>query len=990
MPRLLILVAWLFAVAAAPPILGDDQAPPPALSPQQALQRFTTPDDLQVELVLAEPVVRQPVFMNFDERGRLWVVQYVQYPYPAGLKMLSKDEYWRAQYDKVPLPPPQHTPGLDKITIHEDTDGDGGYDHHKTFLEGLSIVTSVARGRGGVWVLNPPYLLFYPDANGDDVPDGDPQVHLEGFGMEDTHSVCNSLRWGPDGWLYAAQGSTVSGQVRRPGDKQAVHSMGQLIWRYHPPTRRYEIFAEGGGNAFGVEFDDRGRVFSGHNGGNTRGFHYPQGGYLQKGFTKHGPLSNPYSFGYFPAMAHHDVPRFTHNFVLYDGGALPGTYRGKLLGVAPLLSHVVLAEMLPDGSTFKTKDLGYALSSSDPRFRPVDIKVGPDGAVYVADFYEPQISHREHFSGRIEKETGRIYRLRSRGAAQHKPVDLGSKSTAELVEYLSHPNKWFRQTAVRLLADRHDAAAKPLLLPKLLDDQNPFALDALWGLYVSSLLDEPTALAALQHADPHVRLWTVRLLCDEREVSSTVAARLAELAQTDPHVEVRSQLACSARRLPVTQCLPIVRNLLARDDDAADPRLPLLIWWAIEAHCAAHPQEVLAIFPNPSLWQRPLAAEHLVDKLMRRFAQAGSRQDLLRCARLLEMSPDPQSTSRLMAGFEAAFAGRSLAAVPAELAAALAKSGGASLALRLRQGDPAAVDEALRLIAADNAAVDTRLQYVEILGQVDQPRCVPLLLKLVESARDDHLRKAALVALQRYADPAIGQAVLGVYGQLSDDVRPVAQSLLVSRKAWALRLVEAVAQGQLDKATITLDTVRQITVHRDERLAQLVLQCWGDVQGATTAEMSATIERLGQVLQNGQGDPYNGKKLFTASCAKCHTLFFDGGKIGPDLTSYKRDDLPRMLLSVVNPSAEIREGFETYLAITGDGRAVTGFLADRDNRVLVLRGADGQNILLQQDQIEELQQQKKSLMPEGLLNELSDQQVRDLFAYLRSSQPLNN
>src|SRR5690606_38104910 len=228
-------------------------------------------------------------------------------------------------------------PGLDKISIHEDTDNDGHYDRHRTFIEGLSIASSFALASDGVWVLNPPYLLFYPDRDRDDVPDGDPEVHLEGFGLEDSHSVANSLCWGPDGRLYGAQGSTVTGQIKRPGvEEPAVHSMGQLIWRYHPQRRKYEIFAEGGGNTFGVEIDAKGRIFSGHNGGDTRGFHYVQGGYYQKGFGKHGELSNPYTFGYFQAMQHHNVPRFTHTFVIYDGGALPPEYNGRLLGVGPL------------------------------------------------------------------------------------------------------------------------------------------------------------------------------------------------------------------------------------------------------------------------------------------------------------------------------------------------------------------------------------------------------------------------------------------------------------------------------------------------------------------------------------------------------------------------------------------------------------------------------------------------------------------------------
>src|SRR6266436_2079839 len=194
---------------------GDEKKPPAKpdpgpLPPTEAFQRMQAAEDLKVEQVLAEPVVAQPVFMTWDERGRLWVVQYLQYPYPAGLKILSEDKFLRAVYDKVPPPPPHHFKGRDKITIHEDTQGTGVFDKHKTFVDGLNITTSCAKGRGGVWVLNPPYLLFYPDKDNDDVPDGDPEVVLSGFGLEDTHSVVNSLRWGPDGWLYACEGSTVT------------------------------------------------------------------------------------------------------------------------------------------------------------------------------------------------------------------------------------------------------------------------------------------------------------------------------------------------------------------------------------------------------------------------------------------------------------------------------------------------------------------------------------------------------------------------------------------------------------------------------------------------------------------------------------------------------------------------------------------------------------------------------------------------------------
>ncbi|MEI8378640.1 MAG: PVC-type heme-binding CxxCH protein [Planctomycetota bacterium] len=986
-----------------------------ALTPQQSMDNFKVPDDLQVDLVLAEPVVSQPLFMNFDERGRLWVMQYLQYPEPAGLKLVSKDQFWRAVYDKVPEPPPHGVKGRDKITIHEDTDGDGVYDKHKTFVDGLNIATSFVQGRGGVWVLNPPYLLFYPDKNGDDIPDGDPEVHLSGFGIEDSHSVINSLRWGPDGWLYAAQGSTVSAAVRNGTGKndpvkqppKPVFSQGQNIWRYHPESRRYEIFSEGGGNAFGLEIDSAGRVFSGHNGGNTRGFHYMQGAYLQKGFTKHGPLSNPYSFGYFPAMEHHNVPRFTHEFIIYENStgpyALPEKYRGKLFGAAAILNHVVMSDVIPVGSTFKTKDIGYAIDSSDTWFRPVDVKDGPDGAIYVADWYDGQLAHTANYQGGLDRDHGRIYRIRAKSGKKPAGVaaDLGKLSSAELVTRLDSPDRWHRETARRILADRKDSSIVPALRTRLFATQGQSAVESLWALQLSGGLDEPTALKALDHPEAQVRVWTTRLLGDERRIPSDIAARIATLALTEPNIEVRSQFAATAKRLPADQSLPIVRSLMTRDEDATETRQPLMIWWALETTCdvvveakpgsstpPVHTQPALTL-DDPELWKRPLVQKEILPRLMRRYASTGQRSDLAICARLLKQSPTPETTKALMQGFEEAFQGRSLGNVPPELIAALSAAGGGSLSLKIRQGDQSAISEALKLLADEKSPAAKRAEYASLFGEIKHPGAVAVLLETLSSTGDDGLKANILTSLQAYPDARIGMTVLQQYKNLNEDVRTVAQSLLVSRKTWAVMLVEAVERGDIAAASLPLDTVRRLTIYKDDKLSSLIPKHWGSVEGATTAEMQSMIEKYSTVLA-GAGDPYPGKKLYMQSCGKCHTLHAVGGKIGPDLTTYKRDDVRQMLLHIVNPSAEIREGFETQIAFLNDGRVVTGFLVEQDPQTLSLRSPDGQTVSLERTEIDELVKSRKSLMPEGQLKDLTEEQLRNLFAYLRSSQPLSD
>src|SRR3954462_6243171 len=225
----------------------------------EAPRHFETADGLKATLFASEPQLRQPILVKFDDRGRLWTIQYLQYPNPAGLRRVQVDRFSRTVYDRVPEPPPEGPKGADRITICEDSDGDGRADRFKDFVDGLNLCTGLAFGHGGVYVLQVPYLLFYPDRDRDDIPDNEPEVLLSGFGMEDAQSLANHLTWGPDGWLYGVTGSTSSNQVRGVEFQQAV-------WRFHPREKTFELFCKGGGNLFGLTFDAAGNLFFSSNG----------------------------------------------------------------------------------------------------------------------------------------------------------------------------------------------------------------------------------------------------------------------------------------------------------------------------------------------------------------------------------------------------------------------------------------------------------------------------------------------------------------------------------------------------------------------------------------------------------------------------------------------------------------------------------------------------------------------------------------------------
>ncbi|HVX59033.1 MAG TPA: PVC-type heme-binding CxxCH protein [Pirellulales bacterium] len=964
-----------------------------APSPENALKSIRVTEGVELQLFAAEPMVEQPVSMSFDDRGRLWVLQYRQYPIPNGLKPTAVDEYLRTRYDRVPEPPPHGPKGNDRIAILEDVDGDGRADRSKTFLEGLNLASGFALGYDGVFVAQPPYLLFYPDRNHDDIPDGDPEVLLKGFGMEDAHAFANSLTWGPDGWLYGAQGSTVTAIIRGIEFQQG-------IWRYHVATKRFELFAEGGGNTWGIDFDREGQLFAG---GNTTEplCHHVQGAYYIKGFGKHGPLHNPFALGYFRPVKHNGFlgSALTGGCVIYQGGLFPERLDNRCIYPNLRANAMRVARLDRDGSTFTTNFQEDFALSSDVWFRPVDCLVGPDGALYAADWCDVNISHTSP-KDRSQwyppsRSDGRIWRFTPTGTNPRPQAPLGLEKlpSAELVKLLTHANAWYSREARRILGERRDASTlETLKAMALAASDEKASLEGLWATYVSGGFDELLAVRLLEHPSPAVRMWTVRLIGDECEAPAALHAIFLKLAGEEANPNVRSQLACTAKRLPGEQALPIIERMLQRDADAADPHLPLLLWWAVEDKAVSDRSQVLAMLQAPAAWQRPLIRDTIVERLARRYAGEASAEGWAACTELVKLAPESGLRNRLIGAIDAQLAVSRMKTPPAELSQILDAMlsephvAPAVLRLALRFELPAALPKALDAVANADIAEADRIGLLETLGAAPHPECVARLLALLAKDVSPAVQTAALAALQPYEDGTIGDTLLQRYSQWPPQLKPRVSGLLVSRANWSQTLVDSVREGKLAAAEVGLDQVRQMLLHNRPELTAQIEKLWGKLQPSTSREKQGRIKAVGQILAKGQGDAARGKALMMKHCGVCHQLFGEGNKIGPDLTGVDRKNLSVLLSNVVDPTSVIRPEFVAYTAQTDDGRVINGLLADSTPETVTLLDSRNTRTTLPRDKIEALQPMTISLMPERILDPLTDQELRDLFAYLRSDQ----
>ena len=955
------------------------------LPPKDAAAALKLPPGFKATLFAGEPDITQPMSITFDDRGRLWVVECRSYP-----KWLPADA----------------KEGKDRILILEDSDNDGTFDKKTVFLDKGVNYSSVEYGFGGIFVTAIPRLLFIPDANGDDVPDGPAQVLLDGFDLKAVHNVANGLVWGPDGWLYGCNGILSNSKIGKPGtpdDQRTPMNCG--IWRFHPVRHEFEVVAHGTTNPWGLAFDERGEAFL-TNCVIEHVFHVVPGARFKRMF---GADFNPFTFermetcadhihwaggtweGSRNASGKHGEAGGGHahsGAMIYLGDQFPAEYRNCLFTLNIHGQRLNVDKLERKASGYVAKHMPDFAPSSDPWFRGVCVKQGPDGSIYFSDWSDTGECHN-YDDATIQRENGRIYKVtygdgkganvaggeRSSNLARPSPVRLAqgrrneqekAGRTVRSPDFEASRLQWIRR-----------AVQNP-------DEQIERLLHQVWLAHVTGKLDEATNAMLLDAVHDTVRGWAIRLELEDKAASPTMLAKLAELAKSDPSPYVRLQLASGLQRLPLVDRKEIARGLVSHAEDAADNNLVLMMWYGIEPLVTQGDDNVL-----------PLALAAKIPKLRqfiaRKLATDAAPQfgPLLRW--LEEAGEDVAVQRDVLAGLHTAVEGRrdvKADAGWAKLAARLAMSGDPTVRdlsqrISLVQGSDAAFNHFMTVVKDAKVKATEREQALAAIVTTRRPAVADLLL---DRLNDADLRASAIRGLAGFDRAEVGKEVLGRYAKLSDPEKLDAISTLTARDKTALALVCAVEAGQINQRELSEFDIRQLQRFKEPKLKELVNKVFGaKPSSAERAKQIAEMKAKILAADASTASAARGRTVFTKNCISCHTLFGTGRQVGPDLTGAQRTDLDYVLINVMDPSALVGGAYRVTVLVTKDGRVVNGVVKAEDAHTITLETATERVVIATQD-IEERAQQPVSMMPEGLLHRLKLEEIRDLVKYLASPE----
>lgn len=970
------------------PIKNSQDPKDIATSPEQTVKNMTVPDGFKVTLFASEPDVHQPIGFDIDDRGRVWVAECFSYE----ARGKYEDQYY------------------DRIIILEDTNGDGKMDRRKVFWKGPGPLTSLTVGSNGVWALCRGELLYFEDKNHDDLPDGKPQVLLEGWNYKTIrHNIVSGLTWGPDGWLYGRHGVTDTSLVGTPETEPSRRTLIHTgIWRFHPVRKIVEEVSSGTTNPWGFDYDDYGQMFFTNNVNGHLWHMIPGSHYIR--MQGHGSDPNPYVYELMTKCADHDHwdsssgkwtdSRDTSGIhgklggghshcggMIYLGDNWPAKYRNTIF-MCNTHGHRVNNDALErKGSGYVgTHRPDFLLTGSD-WFRGTELKYGPDGGVYLTDWADLGECH-DHDG--VHRTSGRIYKVTYGNVSPLKNQDLNQLSDSELVKLQLHENDWYVRHARRILTER--AAAESIsdqTKTELLEIYHttkavPKRLRALWALYCMNQLDDSWLVDQLDDPSEHIRIWAIRFLVDDQKTPAQAIKRFAQLAQQDSSGLVRLYLASALQSLPASDCWEIAAGLDQNHNDADDRNYALMLWYGIQPAVIADSASALHFLKHST---RPVLRQLVARRLAEDIDQ--HPEFVVKLVQQVIDSNDRKVQQDLLTGIQAALRGRLKAKSPQNWNAlqqkiALSKTKElSSLVTKLSVifGDGQTMD-ALKKMAMDSTrSIDVRYQALETLLNSSQSEdLLPVIRQLVNITETQAL---ALRGLARFYDPQTITGMLARYRYLKSEARQSLLDTVCSRKEYVLLLLNAVDKKQVPQEDVTAFHVRQLRNIRDAQIEQKLNQVWGMTR-ETPEKKRAQIEGYKTLLtaeRLQQADRIQGRALYEKTCAKCHRLFGNGGTIGPDLTGSNRTNMDYLLENMVDPSALIPKGYEMVVVALKDGRVLNGTVIRQTEQQLTLQ-TQTERLVLDRRQIEEMNQSKLSLMPEGQLEKLTRQQLADLIAYL--------
>ncbi len=937
-----------------------------------------------MELVAAEPNVVSPVALSFDENGRMFVVEMIDYSE-------RRDEL----------------PHLGRIRLLEDLDGDGVYEKSTIFAMNLPWPTAIFCYDGGIFVAATPDILYLKDTDGDGKADVRETVFTgfaEGMDRVNVQAMLNTFLWGLDNRIHGATSGNggVIRALRHPEAKPVdVHGRDFVI-----EPRALTLNSEAGGGQHGLSFDDTGRRFACNNSDHIRLFMYDDVYAARNPFYSmpaplvsiavDGPAAEVYRIspeepwrvirtrwrvaglvpgpiegggrasGYFTGAT---------GTTIYRGNAFPEEFRGNAF-VADCGGNLIHRKVLvPDGVGLKAQRAADEptvefIASRDTWFRPVQFANAPDGALYVIDIYREIIEHPWSLPNSIKSlvdlnsgnNRGRIYRIAPDGFKQPGRPQLGKASTWQLVATLEHPNGWHRDTAARLLYERQDPAAVPLL-DKLLESSN-FALarqHALHSLDGLGALRESHVLQGLEDADPVVREHAIRLsenFLHDGTASPQMLTKLQRLVD-DPSIMVRYQLAFTLGQLkPGIKIAPLAA-LAKRDVESSWTRAAVL------SSLAEGAGDFFAVLSTDAAFCSSNQGQDLLRELV---GLVGSRNDREEVAHVL--------------GFIARV---NEPAISFGLARALGdglKGAGSSLAVS------GARVQTIFASAAESAkdprsSESTRVEAIRLLGLTSFAESGALLLSLLDRSQPQTIPSAAVSSLNRFNDAQLAPELTKRWATLSPRLRSEVLSALLARPDRAIILLKAVQAGSIQASALGTTQAKFLRTHPDLAVRQFAEQVLG---AAPSGQRQAVIDAFLPAL-NLQATPARGKKVYQERCSSCHRLGGEGHALGPDLVTVKNTGKEKLLVNILDPNREVRPEFVSFVVETEDGESLVGLIANESSTAVTVRQAYGKEEVIPRSQIRKMRSQSQSLMPEGLEAGLTRQDLADLLDYIETARP---